>query len=272
MKDRCFLVRQPSINVCYIYLPGCAGHRNCAWRFVMSLKKHHPAIAYRFTVICQGAVFDGKDIFGELGDYEVFHHDDSGWDIGGYLAFAPHCHEEWLYCFGGPSYVRHDGWLDRMAEAANKYGVGIYGTAATYEVRPHLNTSGFMTNPKLLALYPNHVVDKRGRYEFEHGYGAFWMMLSRLNLPAYMVTTQPGEYSWPDWRLPPNIYRRGDQSNLLSYFTHADNYDAASPGMKQGLAHISDTLTDERFVGCRTLPLPYCLMTDRIPSGRLGGF
>lgn len=259
MKDRCFLIRPPTIDVAYIYLPGCPEHKNWARRFVFSVTHHRASRPYRFTVICNGPVFDGHEIFGPMGDYDVFHHDDSGWDIGGYIAYSRVCRSEVLYCMGGTAYVKTDAWLERPLESWMKHGPGMHGTMSTYEIRPHLNTSGFMTSPALLSAYPYPVRSKQERYEFEHGYRSFWMTINRWGFQTLFVT-HCGEYGWPDWRLPPNIYRRGTQANLLTHFRHTDNYDAADPALRHCMEGLADTISDPRFQGHRSPTLPPSLL------------
>jgi len=248
MKDTCYLIRRPSVNVAYIYVPRDEEHKRWAYRFILSITHHRSAFPFKFTVICNGPNFDGQDVFAPVGKYDVFYHDDTGWDIGGYIAFAKSCREDILYCMGGTSYVQHSLWLERMIEAWCKHGPGFLGSLATYEVRPHLNTSGFCVDPHLLAAYPLPVTNKQQRYEFEHGYNSFWLFCARSEFPTLHVT-RCGEYAWHDWRLPPNIYRRGDQSNLLTLFRHTDNYMVADPALRRGMEGLADTITDTRFQG-----------------------
>jgi hypothetical protein len=259
MKDACFLIKRPSVNVVYIYLPGDEEHKRWAHRFVFSINHHRPAISYKFTVICNGPKFDGKEVFAPMGKYDVFHHDDTGWDIGGYIAFSKVCKDDIMYCMGGTAYVRTDAWLERPLESWDKHGPGMHGTLATFEIRPHINTSGFLTTPSLLSAYPFPVATKQHRYEFEHGFGSFWMMVNRAGLQTLLVT-HCGEYSWPDWRHPPNIYRRGDQTNLLTHFRHTDNYAAANPQMRGFMESMADTLQDPAFKGFHTPTLPPSLL------------
>ena len=54
------------------------------------------------------------------------------------------------------------------------------------------------------------------------------------------LVTWDGSYDLPDWRKPPNIFRRGDQSNLIVRDRHADAYtvsDAEGKAKLEGLAN-----------------------------------
>jgi hypothetical protein len=44
----------------------------------------------------------------------------------------------------------------------------------------------------------------------------------------------------PDWRKPPNIFRRGDQSNCLLFDHHCDTYAAASQEERARLEAMAD--------------------------------
>ena len=65
--------------------------------------------------------------------------------------------------------------------------------------------------------------------------------------PVKMVTWD-GEYDWPEWRTPPNIFRRGTQSNCVSVFKHSRHYAALSPQDKINLELLTDTITDPEYI------------------------
>ena len=158
-----------------------------------------------------------QQLFSALPDVTYFIHDNTGWDIGGYVALAKEIHDDFMLCVGSTGFFTRAGWLERMVDMWRKHGPGLYGSLATFEITPHLNTSGFWCEPGLLALYPKKVLTKTHRYEFEHGKSAFWKIVTARGVNV-MLATWDGEYEWRQWRLPPNIYLRGDQSNCLTQF------------------------------------------------------
>lgn len=187
--------------------------------------------------------------FSQLQDVEYYDHDDSGWDIGAYQAIAAALRgglNDVMVCFGGTAHFRKSGWLLRMMEVWEKYGEGFYGGKATYEVSPHLNTCGFWTSPRLLAEYPIKVETKAQRYDFEHGPNAMWKRVFLAGLPAKYATWTE-ELDWPDWRKPPNGFRRGDQSDCLSFWRVSDLYESSDMPNKLGQQKMSDTLSDPFF-------------------------
>jgi len=174
-------------------------------------------------------------------------HNNAGWDIGGFRAASQAMTTDFGVYFGNTAHVRRAGWLDRMEAVWEKFGPGIYGSLATYEISPHLNTTGIWCPPSFITAYPYNVLTKPDRYNFEHGPDAFWRMVWQAGFPA-LLATWDGEYNWEHWRLPNNIYRRGDQSNCLSFFRHTRAFELGDNNFKANAAHSADNLTDGYFV------------------------
>ena len=137
----------------------------------------------------------------------------------------------------------------------------MYGMTSSFESSPHLNTIGFWCSPKWLAEYPYPMVTKNDRYNFEHGTAnksqgikspdnngshAFWRMIHKKGLPVLLVTWD-GEYEWWDWRKPANIFRRGDQSNMLLGWHHGDKWFSLNAKTKDQWTRHTDALSDPNF-------------------------
>lgn len=248
--------RPPNITLVYIHVPGDEKHWRYAREFVDTYKKFLPGYAHKTIIVCQGkpATPLAQGLFRDAFGSPIYHqHDDSGWDIGGYIAAmqsvvpSENTATDCVVCLGGSAYFQKSLWLERIAEAVEKYGIGFYGATPTHEVSPHLCTSGFWTHPEILKAYPIKVINRETRYDFEHGPNACWKMVAHNGLPVKLVTWD-GEYDWQDWRKPPNLYRRGDQSNSLMCWHHYREYENASPELKATMANHSDTLTDPHYL------------------------
>jgi hypothetical protein len=126
--------------------------------------------------------------------------------------------------------------LKRFVEARKQFGEGLYGSAGSFEVSPHIRCCFFGCNPKIFNEYPHEIGTREKTFQFECG---------RLNFTrwfkgkAFMVTWD-GVYEQPDWRKPPNIFRRGDQSNLIAWDKHSKVYASASPRGKKILERQAD--------------------------------
>lgn len=245
----------PSVVMVYIHFPGDAEHLTLTRRFVDSYRLNPPGHPHRTIVVCQGRKPDAdmRALLLKLPGCTFYQHDDSGWDIGGFIAVSRIVSEDIIVCFGGTAFVQHNGWMKRMVEVWKKHGPGLYGSVATFEISPHINTSGFWCAPGLLAEYPHPVRTKAERYAFEHGSVALWKLALKSGIKVRLATWD-GEYEWFDWRKPPNIYRRGDQSNCITYFRHSTNFGNANPKTKLLMSQLADTLTDPEFIRLMDAP------------------
>lgn len=252
------------ITLAYIYPEsGSNGHFVEAFRFIHTYHQFPPGAAHDTLIISNGGPCDPEAaaLFATLPGCRMVEHDDTGWDIGGYLAAARTVEADLMVCCGGNLYFHRAGWLARLAEARKKHGPGLYGTSASYERSPHLNTTGFACPPGELACYPYPVVTKQDRYVFEHGRAnasldltepdrnmnrAFWRVVYRKGMPVKLVTWD-GEWDWWQWRRPPNIYRRGDQSNMLVWWKLSDAYGESTGHDQRIFSASTDTLADPDF-------------------------
>lgn len=240
------------MTLCYIHVPGDQAHNAMEERFVQSYLDFPPGVEHQTLIISQGGIpsKESMEMLGRLPNVRYLHRESSGLDIGGYIDASPLVETKFMLCMGGSSTVRKSGWMARMIEAAKQHGDGFYGGLSSYQIRPHLNTTGFWCPPLLLATYPTRVVTKGDRYEFEHGRGSLWWRLNQSGFPTLMVTWD-GEYEWMDWRKPHNISCRGDQSNCLTYFRINYDYEhhlQHDPGALNNLMYLTDAhILDDDF-------------------------
>jgi len=161
---------------------------------------------------------------------ELFYRWNDGWDIGGYIEAAHKVSSDAdvMVCLGQSVYFHRWNWLAHIIKAWEQFGEGMYGILSSFIVRPHFQTTAFVTSPRLLREYPHKVTTKAERYEFEHGKNSFLRWVEFKGLPARLVTWD-GTYSVQSSRLPNNIIWKGDQSNCLVWCNHTENYVKADP-------------------------------------------
>lgn len=240
---------KPSVTLVYIYVPGNAEYDKFTQRFVASYLKFKSGIAHRTMIVCQGRKPAGETLESlmMLPNCSFYVHNNSGWDIGAFITVSRIIPEDMMVCFGSSAYFKREGWLARMVDVWQKHGPGFYGSLASYEISPHINTSGFWCPPRLLSEYPLRVQTKAQRYDFEFGKNALWKWCLKNGVKARLATWD-GEYEWPDWRKPDNIYRRGDQSNCLAFFHHNENFERASAEKREQMSKFADTLKDAQYI------------------------
>lgn len=131
---------------------------------------------------------------------KFFLHDNSARDIGAYLVAAQTIDCDLLVCLGAPLRINRDGWLDRINQAYQDNGPGLYGFWAFSTPSPHIRTTAFFCPPQLLNSYP-HPVTTADRYGFEHGQQSITRWCMKQGLPVLQITWS-GVYAEPDWHMP----------------------------------------------------------------------
>lgn len=223
-------------------------------RFVDSYLKFKPAIKHKLTVVCCNGEKDAATelMFANI-DCSFSYYNGGGWDIGAYQAIAQTMDCDLVVCCNSQVHFWKNGWLERLVETAERYGPGVYSPMASYEVSPHLRTSCMAFSPQLMRAYP-HLIDSRAKAcYFEHADWNFSAWVERQGYPALMVTWD-SEYSRADWRKPPNIFRKGDQSNCLVWDRHTKLYENAEPAQKEKLEKSADGVNVMSDIGKIVLP------------------
>lgn len=230
------------IAVCYTAVANGTKTEDFAARFIVTYRAFPPGIEHDTFIISNGGVLrtGAALIFAPISP-RMFPRSNSGWDIGGYFEAArgPCSGYDMMVCLGESVHFQQAGWLKRLVDVWNKVGPGMYGPFASYVVRAHLGTTAFCCAPTMFKRYPFLVENKAQRYEFEHGQGAFWRRLSQFNIPTRLVTWD-GDWGPREWRKPPNILWRGDQSNCLMLCSHTERYENADAERKVKWARSAD--------------------------------
>lgn len=218
------------ILLAYIYVSGGPSSDLLADRFLATYSQYRPRIEHDTVIVCNGGNIDPVlgtrccNLFRDQGGFFP-RANDPGWDLSAYIDVANRIECDMLVCFGESVYFHRGGWLERLVEAWNIYGPGLYGIWASNHVRPHINTTGFVCDPNLLKgqAWPKC---KEDRYEFEHGKNSFWHRVQGLGKPVKLVTWD-GIWDPPMWRLPHNCFWRGTQENCLAFCSHTDRFRSA---------------------------------------------
>lgn len=223
------------IAVAYIAVTNGKVTDDFASRFCATYRQFPGGEPHSLTVVCNGGPLPRQTglLFAGIKCSFYPRANTPGWDIDGYRDFARITDADMLCCFGESVHFHRAGWLTRIAEAWTKHGPGMYSPFGSHSVRAHLGTTAFICPPKKLLEYPMPTRNKQERYAFEHGPNSFWRWLRGEGMPAVMVTWD-GEWHPGQWRFPPNILWRGDQSNCLMFCSHTDDYDRAPQYKRRG--------------------------------------
>ena len=246
-QTRAFANEKPvRATVVYVHVPGKPEFAVHAKRFVDSYIKNPPGIDHDTLIVCNGDETPGE-LFTTLPNVTMVHHNNTGMDIGAYLLAAKLVGTDVQVSCGSHTTFRKPGWLLRMLEVWATHGPGVYGCTASYQIRPHLNTSGFWCAPEMLRRYQGQVVTKQDRYEFEHGPNAFWIQMATAGWPVKLITPDE-ELDWQEWRNPRNGFCKGDQSDCMLWYHILESYQLMPYGQKSSMSNLCDTLTDSVFL------------------------
>lgn len=209
-------------------------------RFLAAYKAFPPGSNHEFHVIFNGGSPTAQmlDLFSVMNPI-CHEHDNTGWDIGAFSTMSKVDCDEMLF-LGSNTNFRRAGWLQRILEVRQKFGTGLFGTSASYDIYPHIRTNGYLCRPELVGLaWKKNQSRSNPRHGFELGKSSLTDTTLAQNLPVLLVTWD-GYYPKPEWRIAPEIYRRGNQSNCLIYDRHHEIYEASSPERKIQLGKIAD--------------------------------
>ncbi len=217
-------------------------YNHLAQRWLDAYKRYQMGYPHQLIVIDRYA--DNTDgMFDHYADYYL-RYDLGGWDCGAWQFAGRNIDADLLVCFNSSTYVTGHDWLKRFVDAVEKHGDGLYGPLTSYEVMPHVRTPCMIFQPHVINDYPHQVNSREDAYRFEclrwpDGTPTFTDWVKNKGQKTMLVTWD-GEYDLPDWRKPPNIFRRGDQSNLIVKDRHADTYEDWGADGKEMLEKLAD--------------------------------
>lgn len=210
-------------------------------RFTETFRRFDPGSDYEvWATCCWGRPPSMWDKFRGIRT-RFFPYDHDGCDIGSaQLAswYAPN--DAFMVMMTTRCHIYRHGWLKRLVEAREKHGDALYGVTASYEGgKPHICTRAYSMDAATFRQYP-HVIDSREKgQKFEVGEWCLTEWFRSQNKECYLVDWET-EHTQEHWRTGQNIFRRGDQSNVLVYDKHTDAYRDADAAEKNRLEAMAD--------------------------------
>jgi hypothetical protein len=169
-------------------------HADYAERFVTTYCANPPLCDHRMIVVSNGGQPNQRvvNLFSNISGTMFLQRTNVGMDIGSYQFAAAKIECDLMVFFGGSSYFRRPGWLRRMVSVYKCYGEGLYGCTGNqgdtrFNVWPHVRTTGFWCNPRLVNEHPFKVSDNSQRYAWEHGPDGLTSYVLSQSKPAYIV-------------------------------------------------------------------------------------
>lgn len=207
-------------------------------RFLKSYLTFKPTVPHEL-VIAHCNIGQSNGMFNGIAS-RFFNYNGHGWDCGTWQHAAASLDCDFMICCNSFSYFWKHGWLEPFIKAFREFGAGIYGPTASFETSPHIRTPCIAFSPSILLEYPIYVNSRSLACEAEAAPGkSFTQWALSKQYPVKLVTADAC-YDWQDWRRPANIFRRGDQSNVLIKDRHTEIYEKASREEKAKLAAAAD--------------------------------
>jgi len=228
------------VSVVTIRVPRKPEYDEVAKRWLDTYRKFMPKIPHELIVVDS----DHAAIKPSEMDPLIRHHlvyTGGGWDCGTWQFVGSHVDTDLLVCCNTSTYFVRDGWLERIVAEVETYGKGLYGPMTSLAYFPHIRTPCMIFQPEVIRGYP-FVVDSRPKtYSFEClGGGNNFTLWCKANGYQVKMVTWDGCYDMADWRKPPNVFWKGDQSNLLVKDRHANRYDTGTPESRVLLTKEAD--------------------------------
>jgi hypothetical protein len=211
--------------------------RHYVERFCSTWRQHPPGATVELIALCCKAypsdellrLFEGLPV-------RFLRYDGDGADLGAHQWAAKELTgNPLLICCTSRMYFHREGWADRLLRARESNGAGLYGISASYEGgKLHLCTRGYCLDAEDFRAYPVTLESRDKGVYFECGEGCLLDWMAKRGREAFLVYW---DGVWPkrDWFERPNIFRRGDQSNMLMWDKHTDLYSRADAAEKTRL-------------------------------------
>ena len=230
------------VTVVFVRVVTKAEYDHGACRWLDSYKEYVWGYEHSLAVVNRYAE-SPDSLFDDFATYYL-RYDSGGWDCGTWQFVANHIETDLLVCFNSSTYVTGDNWLKRFVDAVKENGEGLYGPLTSYEVVPHVRTPCMIFQPKVIRDYPRKVETREDTWRFESlgwpdGTPNVTQWAMQQGFPARLITWD-GVYDLADWRKPENIFRRGDQSNLIVKDRHCEAYSASDEEGKRTLERLAD--------------------------------
>jgi hypothetical protein len=215
-----------------------------AKRFAATYRQFPAGIEHELIiglVGCGGELFSGisSTIFKGIKHRTIDCASVKGWDSTCHRFIAGQIDADFVVCCASTVHFKRTGWLKLMVDARKQYGEGLYGSAASLEVRPHIRTGFFGCDRKNLIQYDQPIRNRKEGGLFEKGPNSITLWHWRHYLPAVMVAWDYASYCPEDWTPCGSRFRHGDQSNLIAFDRHEDIFDHADSWEKTILTNAA---------------------------------
>ncbi len=241
--------------------------------FLRSYHAHPAGAEHELVVVLNGARIEGSPLSREeaMAELEGTEHrlvelERPMQDLTAYGELAQWSGHERLCFLNSFSVILADGWLDRLAHAAQLPGVGLVGATGSWESQaewmrgdprgwtrqlsavfaarrdyprfpnPHIRTTAFMLDRRTaVELDLPRARDKRTAYLLESGWHSITRRILQQGRRVVVVGCDGRAYDITEWK-DSRTYRAGNQDNLLVADNRTEDWLRASSRMRRRLS------------------------------------
>jgi hypothetical protein len=215
-------------------------HKAWVKRFAKTFKEHPPEADYELWITCAwGEPVDSvrRLFYGTRAIFTTWCED--ACDIGAAQRCARIAEDALIVGFPSHAYFHRAGWLKRLVTSRTMFGLGLYGTSASFEIEPHVRTCGYAIDASLLNDYPKPITSRADCTEFEVGQNSITRFVTKQK-GAVVVVFWDGTVSLEDAVKYENGFRKGNQEQTLVFDRHTDLYRDASEEERKKLEALTD--------------------------------
>jgi len=218
-------------------------------RFASTWRQFPPGVDCVIYAVHCGEVLDDKicAIFDGL-PVKFIPYAGNGFDFGAQQEASQHLEGCFQVNMTSRVYFHREGWLKRLVDHREQFGPNLYGTSVSNEGgRLHLCTRCFAADADQFAAYP-HKLDTRDKGVFyEVGIGnpdgslAEWFEVTYQQVPYVVYWHQAYPWRQHHGDAHPgldNVFRRGDQTELLVWDRHTKLWADADDQEKKRLTSL----------------------------------
>lgn len=213
-------------------------------RFADTLRQFPPGCDYALEVVVNNsdATNELHEIFDNLPAHFI-RYDGQGADLASWQTVSRSNPGAFLFLCTSRVYFHREGWLERIMDARESCGLGLYATSASHEGGVlHACIRAVGIDAEIFNAYPAEFTSRDQGCWFEIGrdnpLGPFseWVE-SKGNVSKIVY------WNWSSDAIlcfkPDNIFRRGSQENLLVFDRHTLLWANADPEEKERLARLA---------------------------------
>jgi len=175
-----------------------------------------------------------REIFRGL-PVEFARYDGAGYDIGAHQHCAFEIGDAFQLSVSTRTFFHREGWLAQLLKARDYFGPGLFGVAVSRETGIlHFRTYCYGMEASDWRDYPHLINSRNMTFAFEHGafnHPSGSLLNWAMHRPHMAVACVYWDGGWREreWFDRPEIFRTGNQSNLLAFDRHTEIWRGLSP-------------------------------------------